>query len=202
MRNNHQLTICLRWGYFLVAPLLLVWPILQNPSLYYMGYFGDPNQFQWYLGLHQFIVTRAVNYPAGLNIMANTSLVAEQVLFGWLAYFFNLIVVYNLVMYTNDVLAMMFFYYLGTLLLKNKSLSYIGAFISLLLPYLTAQNTLHIHMSIVYPMYGLLYFAVKSLKNGKWQRWESMVVLLLLVIEFYTSLEIMATLALYSVLMI
>jgi hypothetical protein len=166
-----------------------------------MGYFGDPNQFQWYLGLHQFIVTCSVNYPAGLNMMANTSLLAEQALFGWLAHFFNMVVVYNIVMYSNDVLAMMFFYYLGTLLLKNKSLSYIGAFISLILPYLTAQNTLHIHMSIVYPVYGLLYFAVKSLQSGKLQRWESVAIWLLLVIEFYTSLEITATLALFSVLM-
>lgn len=180
--------------WFMGIPVLLLWPIWRNPTLYYMGGIGDPNEFQFYLGLPRLFFTHLMNYPAGFNLMRQTSIPAVHLLFGTLLVNgLPLLLVFNLVYYVNFILSMVFFYLLLRQFLEHKSLTFVGALLGVLAPYIAAQASQHLNFALVFPMYGIFYLLARWVKTGEASRWRIGGLIALLVFEFYTNLEMVAT---------
>jgi hypothetical protein len=103
--------------------LLLLSKVMSSPMNVYIGRNQDSGQFMWYLGwfwyatLHHLnpLLTSNLNYPHGVNLMWNTSIVTEAILFGPLVYLVNSVFAFNMLIAVNLVL----FGVLGAFILKK-----------------------------------------------------------------------------------
>ncbi|QSO46074.1 hypothetical protein [Alicyclobacillus mengziensis] len=103
--------------------LLLFSKVIASPTNVYIGRNQDSGQFMWYLGwfwhaifhgLNPFVTTN-LNYPHGVNLIWNTSIVTEAILFGPLVYLVNPVLAFNALV-AFDLISLGV---LGTLILKK-----------------------------------------------------------------------------------
>lgn len=187
--------------------LLLMSTVLMNLTRSYIGVTGDPNEFMWYLGFpwHQLIhfknpfVSSILNYPSGINLMSNTSMIFEGFLVGWIAYVFNVVFVFNLIFFLNQTLCMMFFSKTLKIMGVNRFIAIAGSLLSVMLPYLTAQEIGHPNLYVVVFLYAILYYIIKLLKNTILTRGEFFVMGGLFAAQFYTGLELFTTFVLFII---
>ncbi|WP_153005145.1 hypothetical protein [Ferroacidibacillus organovorans] len=205
--NKKSLSIFL---YILIA-LIFMGDVTLHPLTTYIGQPGDAQQFMWYLGhfwnsllqgRNPFVST-SMNYPNGINLMANTSLIAESAIFGPIALVTNLVLVYNLLFLLNFIATSVFSELIFRDLGISRFLAVAGAVLIAILPYYMAQDMGHLNLVLTSPLWVVLYMVVHIVTKGTIRpKLNGVVIGVLLAIEFYTSLEIFVTFLMVSALLL
>jgi hypothetical protein len=197
--------------FYVIIGLLVLGPVVFHPFTLFIGGPGDPQQFMWYLGWFWHAVshgqnpfhTTLINAPAGQNLMWNTSIFTEAFLFGPLTWLFNATFTYNLLWLGNFVLSCI----LGEKILKRLGvrnwLAVWGGLLTGMLPYTTSQSLFHIHLWTTAIILAIGYLLIVAHQSGVRRPVGLGLALgLLAVCEFYTSIEVFATLALTVVILL
>ncbi len=175
--------------------------VLFQPDAWVLGGYGDTQQFMWYLGwfwhaiLHgqNAFYTFQLNAPLGQNILWNTSIFAESILFGWLTPVIGASAIYNYLWLTNFVVACL----LGRRILFEFNVKHLPAAVGGLLfgmmPYETSQMLFHLHLWFTTPVLGILLVLIRQFKSGTRPVTCGVLVGILGALEFYTSLETFVT---------
>jgi len=176
--------------------------VLLHPLSMHVGGGGDPDQAMWFLGSfwnavihgHNPFISTLMNYPGGVNMMAVTSITAESVILGPLAYLTNTIFIFNLLFVTNSVLSC----YLGALILirlgARRWISILGGGLFGLMPYLTAHNLGHANLFTIVFLLAIIYMALGVITDHVKRPWVYGSLLgFMMICQFYTSTEIFAT---------
>ncbi len=187
---------------YLVITLAVLGNSVVHPTASFPGYGGDAEQYMWYLGWfwhavglgHNPFVTSLLNYPYGMNLMWNTSIVAESLLLGPLAAFVGTAAMYNLWFLLNFVLAGV----LGQAILgrlgARQWLGIVGGLLVVTLPYLDTQALSHISLLTIELLLGLLLVLIKLIQDKPRRAWFWGVLAgLLLAMQFYTLLEVLVS---------
>lgn len=194
-----------------ILTIWMEWPVLGNVNSRVVGGIADTYQYVWYLGwfwhavhhgLNPFF-SHEINFPHGFGLMYNTSVIAESALFGWLVPYTSPVFVYNLVFSINVVLVVL----LGQMLLRElgarAGLSIWGGLMFGIMPYLTAQDHGHVSQYFISPVLAILLLVARVVnRRTQKRRIYGTVVGLMLAVEFYTSLELIATGALSTAILI
>ena len=169
-----------------------------HPFTYYIGDSGDSEQFMAYLGwfehalvFHQNLwYSRAFNYPYGLNLMSNTSLWIESIFFSPLVALVGVVFSYNLLFAFNGYLMLWMMKEILQTFIKRFYLSILGSIFFFLSPYMVGQSLGHPNLYIISPVLAIILIALrqrnKTVRNDK----TSIIISMLLIVQFYSSLEI------------
>jgi hypothetical protein len=196
---------------YLVLGLLILGPIVLHPFHMFLGGTGDPQQFMWYLGWFWYAVghglnpfqSHLINAPVGQNLMWNTSILAESFLFGPLTWVFNATFTYNLLWLLNFVLSCVFGEKIAKRLGVRRSFAVVGGVLTGIMPYTTAQSLFHIHLWTTSVILAMVYLVLAGIQSGiRRPIGFGLVLGLLAAFEFYTSIEVFATLALTTVIVL
>ncbi len=169
-----------------------------HPFTVYIGDPGDNMQYMWYLGRfnHALIdhtypwYSFSFNAPYGLNLMSNTSIMAESLLFTPFISVFGIVFSYNLLFASSSFLTLCLTKKILFTFHQNLALSVIGSIVFFLSPYLVSQNTGHPSITILAPLLGILLLILRIRTSKKWRYGSAIGVAILLTIQFYTSLEL------------
>lgn len=189
---------------YLIPVVFLFYRVIAHPFSTYIGGNQDATQFMWYLGnfWHAVfsgtnpLVTTVLNYPHGINLMANTSLVAEAIIFGPLQFLTNAVFAYNVLVCLSIILAGL----LSTVIMVKLGIKlWISILAGILLetsPYFVNQ-LVDGHVNLVTGaviILGVMAIAVQIYQHEPERPILSGVVLAVLsAAAFYTSLEVFAT---------
>lgn len=140
------------------------------------------------------LFTTAMNYPAGINVLSNVSMMALGVLLAPVSLLLGPVAAFNLAMRLAFMLS-------GTslfLVLRWWRLSWVPAALGGLLyafsPYMIGQGTGHLHMAFA-PIPPLVLFALERGLSGRWPaRRAGLLLGALAVVEFFISIEIVTSL--------
>ncbi|AJY74607.1 hypothetical protein [Paenibacillus beijingensis] len=188
--------------FYLTVALIYLGDVAFHPLTKHIGGNGDPEQFMWYLGWfwHSILngqspfTTTYLNYPSGLNLMANTSLLAEGLLFGPLIYLTSTYFVYNLIFFLNLMISALLFESILRMLGIRKWLSIFGGVLVSMMPYTTAHLSGHINLTSTVVVFAIIHMIISAAVKGvKKPYLYSVLFGLLLAFQFYTSSEIFAT---------
>lgn len=205
MAEERRLAYLAALGYFGLT-FVYLWPVLAHPTTSYPGYRGDPEQYMWYLGLvwhalthHQnLFITHLMNYPRGMNLLWNTSILAESFLFGPLFRLAGAAVAYNVWFGLNLFLAGC----LGRAILRRLGvrpwLAAAGGALFLFMPYTTAQNLSHISLTTTAPVLVGLLLALDAARPIRRPILFGLAFGGLVVLQFYTLLEVLVTASLVA----
>ena len=190
----------LRLILYILFACFLMKGVLGNPLRMYIGTPGDPDQSMFFLGLawHNILhlknpfITAVQNYPSGVNLMSNTSLLTFGLLVGWLKYIFGIVFVYNTALYVNLVVCMIIFDRILRMLGVGPIVALPASMLSTILPYLTAQNLGHDNLVLVCFIYLIIYYIVKMWTNVMTNR-DFYLLGLVITAQFYTGLEMLVT---------
>lgn len=189
---------------YLIPVILVLGPVLRHPMTLYVGTNEDAGQFMWYLGWtwHALttgqnpFVTNLLNYPLGLNLMTNTSVVAESLVFGPLVYLLNSVFAYNTVVVAAMLLSGIFGF---SLTRKLQVRPWVALFSGLLLevcPFVINQFVDgHVNLALSLAIIlSVLCVTVTFIQEGtRHPVWFGALCGTLLAVQFYTSLEFFAT---------
>ncbi len=187
---------------FILIILIIFGRVALHPLTIFIGTPGDSQQFMWYLGWFWHAVfngqnpfiSMQVNYPSGINLMQNTSIIAEAIIFGPLIYLVNTTFTYNLMM----AISIFTTAYIGFLLLGEIGIRYwlavFGGILFEIMPYTWAQALGHANLVMSWPVFAVMLVVVRILKGkSKSPKVSGILAGIFLVIEFYTSLEVFTT---------
>ncbi len=158
----------------------------------------------WYLGWFWHAIANGenpffstlVNYPHGLNMIANTSIMAASAIFGPTMYLVNAVFAFNTMVSISLLLSgLLGFQLLRTLRIRTW-IAMLGGILFEICPFLINQLVDgHINFSLSMPlMLGILTILVRVLREGSSRRnWLAILCGILLAVQFYTSLELFAT---------
>ncbi|AFM43255.1 hypothetical protein Desaci_4411 [Desulfosporosinus acidiphilus SJ4] len=177
---------------------------LLHPFAMQVGGGGDSEQAMWFLGsfwnsiLHgqNPFISRLLNYPGGINLMAVTSILAESFLIGPIVYLCNTVFAYNLLFFINMVVSC----YLGNLILyklgSRRWMSVLGGGLFGLMPYLSAHSLGHANLLTVVFLLAIIYMSIDIInKNVTRPLLYGFILGFIAACQFYTSLEVFATAA-------
>ncbi|MDB5084176.1 MAG: hypothetical protein JWN30_1062 [Bacilli bacterium] len=197
---------------YLIPICFVFGQVLLHPLYMYVGSNEDAGQFMWYLGWfwhavvsgHHPFVTNLENFPGGVNLMANTSLVAEAIVFGPLLYLVNSVFAFNCLLFAD----MLTIGLLATLILRKLGcrqwLALFGGILLETCPYFINQ-LVDGHANLVTgPVFvlAILYLIVRIAKAAdRPNAWTGFMIGLLAALMFYTSLEVFAVAVLIALLM-
>ncbi|QQE77608.1 hypothetical protein [Alicyclobacillus sp. SO9] len=195
----------------IIPVLLLFQKTLLHPSTIYIGENQDSVQFMWYLGWfwhavlngHNPLHTSLLNAPIGLNLMQNTSVSTEALLFGPVFYLFNPVLAYNLAFAAGVILTGLAAMLLLRQLRVSRWLAVGGGVLIQLAPYSTAQSAdghINLIFSSVFVLASLVVIVRVLLHSILHPRILGTVFGVLLGMLFYTSAEVFATYAFIAVL--
>lgn len=186
---------------YLLAIVLWFLPVWLNPQSRFIGLPTDTQQFMWYLGwfwhavaTHQNpLITYDLNAPTGMNLMWNTSIVAESILFGWLVPLLGLTTVFNVLNAVNLWLMGWFGFRTGQVCGLSRVLAALGGGLCMTLPALTPQLLQHTHVVCLAPWLAATYMLARAFAGyvHRWVLWGAGLGLLA-AITFYTSAELVA----------
>lgn len=186
---------------FALLGLLYLGPALFSPATWFPGYGGDAEQYMWYLGWfwhalatgHNPLATHLFNYPYGLNLMWNTSILAESALLGPLALLFGTTFTYNIWFLANIILGGI----LGRALLRELGappwFAVLGGVLIETLPYVTTQSLSHISLVTTAPVLLGALILVRAWQGHLARRPVLWGILFgaLLAFQFYTLIEVL-----------
>ncbi len=187
---------------YLALTLAVLGPSLVHPGGSFPGYGGDAEQYMWYLGWfwHAIgagrnpFVTSLINYPHGMNLMWNTSILAESALLGPIAVLIGTAATYNLWFLLNYVLAGVLGQAICARLGARQWLSILGGLLAVTLPYMTTQSLSHISLITIELLLGILLILVKIVQDRPRRAWLWGVLAgALLAMQFYTLLEVLVS---------
>ncbi len=190
---------------YLVIAAIFLGRTLVDPTGTFAGHPGDAEQYMWYLGLfwhavlhgHNPFVTHLMNYPYGMNLMWNTSIIAEAIVFGPLVPLIGSTAAYNAWFFINvlaaGVLAQQLYLRLGV----RQSLAIAGGALTAMLPYITTQALSHISLITTAPLLSAL-LVLTIVAKGEARRPVLLGALLGLAaaVQFYTLIEVLVSAAL------
>ncbi len=187
--------------YLVIAALFLGRSIVL-PGSTFPGHPGDAEQYMWYLGLfwhalaggHNPFITRLMNYPYGMNLMWNTSILAESIALGPLLAVMNSAAAYNVWFGLNilaaGALAQQIFARLGV----RQSLQIIGGCLVAMLPYITTQSLSHISLVTTAPLLvALLILTIVAKGQGRRPAVLGALLGLAAAVQFYTLVEVLVS---------
>jgi hypothetical protein len=204
IRFRHQLWICVL---YLVLAVSIASNALQDPFHRFLGGPGDPQQFMWYLHWFWYALTHGqnplqtewLNAPYGQNLMWNTSILSISFLFGWLTVLVNATFLYNALWALNFVLACWLGQQLVALFSVRRWFTVVGGVLMGILPYSTAQSLFHLHLWFTAVPLALIWWLVAGFMRGVRRPVPYGIVLgLLAICQFYTSIEIFTTFVLVT----
>ncbi|WP_152679876.1 hypothetical protein [Paenibacillus sp. IHB B 3415] len=176
--------------------------VILHPFTMHIGREGDPEQFSWYLGWfweallngRNPFTTTMLNYPEGVNMMANTSVLAEGFLFGPLILITNTIFAYNFITALNLIISA----FLGECILRRLGvrpwLSTAGGVLFSIIPYATGHLLGHINLTTAVIVYAIIYVIIRGVQTYEIRPIKhGLLFASLLAFQFYTSSEIFAT---------
>ena len=187
--------------YLLLALALLGWSLI-SPGGSFPGYGGDAEQYMWYLGWfwHAVLagqnpfVTHLINFPRGMNLMWNTSIVAEAVLLGPLAAVIGTTATYNVWFLLDLVLAGLIGRAIWTRLGARQWLAIVGGLLTAAMPYTTTQALSHISLITTPLVLGLLLVLLKVVQDRPRRPYlHGILAGFLLAMQFYTLLEVLVS---------
>jgi hypothetical protein len=170
---------------------------------------GDPVQTIWYLRWVPYalahgrnpLFTTVGNYPLGVNLVAQTSVLALGFVFSPVTAAFGPVVTWNVAV----TLAFAFSAGAGYLLCRRLRCARPAAFVGGLLygfsPYMVGQGLGHLNLLFV-PLPALIFLTLYEIvidQKGSARRWGAFLALLV-VVQFFISTEILATTAIFAIL--
>jgi hypothetical protein len=185
-----------------LAGVLYVFPTFGHFTTAFPGHRGDPTQYMWYLGLFWHALrhggspfyTALQNYPRGLNLMWNTSVLAEALLLGPVTLTAGASVAYNVWFFLDVFLAGVLGLAIGLRLGLRPPLALLGGLLTALLPYTTTQGMSHVSLITTAPLLGLVLLVAGTAKRPPRRPFAfGAMVGLLVALQFYTLLEVWAT---------
>ncbi len=189
-------------GLYLLLSLAMLGPTLLSPGGSFPGYGGDAEQYMWYLGWFWHAVstgqnpftTALINYPRGMNLMWNTSIITESVLLGPLAYLIGTAASYNLWFLLDLLLAGVLGQAIFARLGARQWLAILGGLLTATLPYMTTQALSHISLITIALPLGLLLVMLKLVQDRPRRPWLWGVLAgALAAAQFYTLLEVLVS---------
>lgn len=188
---------------YLIPVLVIEHSPLHHPLTSYVGNNQDSGQFMWYLGWFWHAVahgqnpltTNLLNYPFGLNLMANTSVLTESFLFGPLVYLVNPVFAFNVVVATSVILSGVFGLLLFRAIGVSPWLALLGGLLLEVNPFSVNQlvdGHINLAMSCTIVL-SIVWMTVRYIRSHRQSVWDGVVMGLLLAALFYTSLEVFAT---------
>ena len=189
-------------GLYLLLSLAMLGHTLLSPGGSFPGYGGDAEQYMWYLGWFWHAVstgqnpflTFLINYPRGMNLMWNTSIITESALVGPLAYLIGTTASYNLWFLLDLLLAGMLGQAIWARLGARQWLAILGGLLTSTLPYMTTQALSHISLITIALPLGLLLVLLKVVQDRPRRSWLwGMLAGVLAAGQFYTLLEVLVS---------
>ena len=190
----------LGFALYLVLALAVLGRSLVQPGSTFPGYSGDAEQYMWYLGWFWHAVstgqnpfiTHLLNYPRGMNLMWNTSILAESVLLGPLAAVAGTTAAYDVWFLLNLLFAGVLGQAIWARLGMRQWLAILGGFLTAILPYITTQALSHISLITTGLVLGLALVLLKLVQDRPRRPWLlGMLAGVLLAVQFYTLLEVL-----------
>ncbi len=175
---------------------------LVQPGVTFPGYGGDAEQYMWYLGWFWHAVstgqnpfiTSLLNYPHGMNLMWNTSIVAESLLLGPVTAVLGTAATYDLWFFLNFVLAGILGQAIWSRLGARQWLAILGGLMTAILPYVTTQALSHISLITTPLVLAFVLLALKLVQDTPRRPWLWGVLGgVLLAAQFYTLLEVLVS---------
>jgi len=184
---------------YLLLGLLMLGPSLWHPGDSFPGYGGDAEQYMYYLawfwhavsqGQNPF-VTHLLNYPRGMNMMWNTSILAEAVLLGPLAALVGTAAAYNVWFLLDIVLAGLLGRAIWARLGARQWVAILGGLLTAAMPYMTTQALSHISLITTAMLLGVLLIVLKVIQDAPRRAWLWGVLAgVLVAMQFYTLIEV------------
>ncbi|WDL95331.1 hypothetical protein [Alicyclobacillus sp. ALC3] len=188
---------------YLIPVLMIERSPIHHPLTFYVGDNQDSGQFMWYLGwfwhavVHRQnpLTTNLLNYPSGLNLMTNTSVLTESVLFGPLVYIANPVFTFNVVVATSLFLAGVLGFLLFRAIGVSPWLAFLGGLLLEVNPFSVNQlvdGHINFSMSCTIVL-SIAWMTVRYVRAHRQSVWDGVIMGLLFTALFYTSLEVFAT---------
>ena len=194
---------------YLVIGMLFLSHSLIDPTGSFPGFPGDAEQYMWYLGLfwhavltgHNPFLTHLMNFPRGMNLMWNTSIVFEALVFGPLVPWIGSTATYNVWFLVNflasGVLAQQLLGRFGV----RQSLAIAGGALVAMLPYITTQALSHISLITTAPLLaGILLLTLAAQGAIRHPALFGGLFGFVAAVQFYTLIEVLVSAALVLVL--
>lgn len=141
---------------YLACSFLLFRGAWAAPARQSMGFYNDPQQFTWFLGWTAFALSHHhspffstyLNYPAGVNLLWNTSVLLPGALLAPVTLRWGPVVAYNLLVTLALPLSAWCAYLAFTRFVRSRLAAAIGAMLYGFSPYMTAQALAHPHLIV------------------------------------------------------
>lgn len=173
------------------------------------GGLGDPAQTIWYLRwvpyslahAHNPLFTTVGNYPLGVNLMAQTSVLALGFVLSPITVAFGPVLSWNVAITLAFALSAGAGYLLCRRLVSWRPAAFAGGLLYGFSPYMVGQGLGHLNLLFV-PLPALIFLALYEIvvdQEGSSGRWGAFLALLV-VVQFFISTEILATTAIFAIL--
>jgi hypothetical protein len=127
-----------------------------HPTNWWVGVSGDAQQFMWFLGWPPFAITHGLNpifsnygdYPGGVNLMWNASLLLPGVVLAPLTQLGGFVLAYNFLMTMAVALSAWTAYLLIRRYVSSQIAAGVGGLLYGFSPFMTAQSLAHPYMTV------------------------------------------------------
>jgi hypothetical protein len=193
---------------YLVPAVVAYWHIwTTHPSTTALaGGAGDPAQYEWFLAWipwaiahgHNPFVTQWVNYPYGIDVMANPSVVALALTGAPITAIWGPVATLNVAFTLAFPLSASAGYVLARRFTTWRPAAFAAGLLYGFSPYVVAQGSFHLNLTFV-PLPPLILLVLYDLLVGRRSPWRCGAALgVLVVVQYFISSEILATTALFA----
>ena len=189
-------------AYFLLAVLLFL-PAWVAPGRRAIGGGADPFLFTWFLGWSPYAVAHGVNplftthldYPAGVNLMWNTSIPLPSLLVAPLTLVAGPVVSYNLLLTLGLALSGWCTFLAFRRYVRNGLAAFVGGLAYGFSPFMTMQSGGHPHLTMAWAPPLVLLLLDQALVRRRPSRWLGVGLGVLGAAQLLTGEEVLAVLA-------
>ena len=127
-----------------------------HPTTWSVGMGGDPQEFVWFLGWPPFAITHGYNplfttyidYPSGVNLMWNSSVLLPAVVLGPLTYLAGVVFAYNVMLTMALALSAWTAFLLIRRFVSSQLAAGVGGMLYGFSPFMTAHSLGHAHLAL------------------------------------------------------
>src|SRR5437763_5364242 len=192
--------------FYTALAFLLFWQVWSAPGQRSLGSSADPEQMMWFLGWTQFALSHHDNplfsafldYPHGVNLMWNTSVLLPGVLLSPVTSWQGPVVAYNLLITLSLPLSAWCAYLAIGRWVKSRIAAVVGGLLYGFSPYMMAQALAHVNLTLAFapPLLLVLLYNLLAQQGGATP--TGLALGTLAAVQLLTGEEILATSALIA----